>query len=53
VLEFAGMVRGSREGRERVWQVEPSRLEQARAYLDLVSEQWDAALDRLRAAVEE
>ena len=53
VLSRAGLVRGSRRGRERVWRLEPARLDEARAWLDVVSAQWDAALERLRAAVED
>jgi DNA-binding transcriptional ArsR family regulator len=52
VLEDAGVVRGSRDGRESVWEIEPRRLEAARRSLDLISAQWDAALERLRAFVE-
>jgi DNA-binding transcriptional ArsR family regulator len=52
VLEDAGVVRGSRDGRESVWEIEPRRLETARRSLDLISAQWDAAIDRLRAFVE-
>jgi DNA-binding transcriptional ArsR family regulator len=52
VLEDAGLVRGSRQGRESVWELETQRLADARRYLDVVSGQWDAALDRLRAFVE-
>lgn len=52
VLEEAGLVRGSRRGRERLWELEPRRLEVARRYLDFASRRWDETLDRLRAAVE-
>jgi DNA-binding transcriptional ArsR family regulator len=52
VLARAGLVRGSRHGRESVWELDPRRLEIARRYLDLVSRRWDSTLDRLRAAVE-
>jgi DNA-binding transcriptional ArsR family regulator len=52
VLAGAGLVRGVRRGRERVWALEPSPLEVARRYLDLVSARWDAALGRLAAMVE-
>jgi DNA-binding transcriptional ArsR family regulator len=51
-LEDAGLVSGSRAGRERIWELEPKRLEKAKRYLDEISEQWDAALGRLRAFVE-
>ena len=39
--------------RERIWELRPKRLEMARRYLDQVSGQWDAAIERLRAFVEE
>jgi DNA-binding transcriptional ArsR family regulator len=53
VLQDAGLVRGSRQGREQVWEIEPMQLEEARRCLDIISAHWDAALERLRAAVEE
>jgi DNA-binding transcriptional ArsR family regulator len=53
VLSGAGLVRDGWRGRERIWRVEPRRLDDARRYLDLVSRQWDAALDRLKRFVEE
>ena len=53
VMEDAGLVRASRRGRESVWELEPSRLEDARRYLDVISTEWDAALGRLKAFVEE
>jgi hypothetical protein len=52
VLAGAGLVRDLRRGRERLWKLEPSRLGDARRWLDLVSAQWDDALERLRASVE-
>jgi DNA-binding transcriptional ArsR family regulator len=52
VLEGAGLVRGIRMGRERLWELEPRQLEEARHCLDLISQQWDDALGRLRVAVE-
>jgi len=53
VLHRAGLVRGKRRGRERLWQLESTRLESARHYLSLISTQWDDALGRLRRLVEE
>jgi len=53
VLADAGLVRGHRQGRERIWELEPKRLELAQSYLDQISEQWDAAIGRLKAFVEE
>jgi DNA-binding transcriptional ArsR family regulator len=52
VLEDAGLVRGTRDGREGVWELEPGRLEGARRSLDAISAQWDVALGRLKAHVE-
>ena len=52
VLEEAGLVNSSREGRERIWAIEPKRLDEAHAYLDRISKQWDEALGRLQAFVE-
>jgi DNA-binding transcriptional ArsR family regulator len=52
-LAGAGLVRGSRRGRERIWELEPRRLDKARHWLDQISGQWDAAIDRLKAFVED
>lgn len=52
VLEAAGLVRGTRRGRERLWEVEPRRIEETRQYLEIISMQWDEAIERLRAMVE-
>lgn len=52
-LSGAGLVRGARRGRERIWRLEPHRLTDARRWLDDISAQWDQALTRLRAFVEE
>jgi len=46
-------VHGARRGRERIWELEPKPLVKARRYLDQISQQWDQALDRLKAFVEE
>ncbi len=51
VMERAGLVRNTRQGRESVWQVDPERLEDARRYLKMISRQWDEALERLRRFV--
>ncbi|MCC7479412.1 winged helix-turn-helix transcriptional regulator [bacterium] len=52
VLKRAGLLSGTRSGREHHWELESEGLNTARAYLELVSRQWDAALERLRAHVE-
>jgi DNA-binding transcriptional ArsR family regulator len=51
-LEGAGLVTSGRAGRERIWELETERLAEASRYLDAISNQWDAALGRLRAFVE-
>ncbi|HJQ40272.1 MAG TPA: metalloregulator ArsR/SmtB family transcription factor [Thermoanaerobaculia bacterium] len=52
VLAGAGLVHDFRQGRERVWELRTRRLEEARRALDLISQRWDEALERLRALVE-
>jgi DNA-binding transcriptional ArsR family regulator len=52
VLAGAGLVRGTRQGRERLWKLEPRRLEEARRSLDVISEQWDQSLGKLKIFVE-
>lgn len=52
VLAAAGLVTDQRLGRERIWQLEPAPLEDARQCLDNISAQWDDALDRLKRFVE-
>ena len=53
VMEGAGMVRGIRAGREHLYELAPKPLADARKYLDDVSAQWDDALARLKAFVED
>lgn len=53
VLARAGLVRGERQGRERLWVVESQKLDEARRYLDQISKQWDDALQRLAAFVDD
>lgn len=52
-LSEAGLVRDRKVGRERIWELETRRLEVARRHLDAISDQWDGAIARLRAFVEE
>jgi len=52
VLERVALVRSRRSGRENLFEFDPHPLEDARKYLDLVSEQWDQALARLKSFVE-
>ena len=51
-MEHSGLVRSARHGREMLWELDQHRLRDVRRYLDLISEEWDAALGRLREFVE-
>jgi DNA-binding transcriptional ArsR family regulator len=51
-LAEAGLVRSTREGRERIWEIDPRRLATATRYLEQISKQWDDTIERLRAFVE-
>jgi DNA-binding transcriptional ArsR family regulator len=52
VLADAGLVQDLRAGRERLWQFESARLDEARRSLDAIAQQWDHALAKLKLAVE-
>jgi DNA-binding transcriptional ArsR family regulator len=52
VLEGAGIVHSVRAGRESLYAFDPEPIEGLKQYLELVSEQWDQALSRLKAFVE-
>ena len=53
VLESAGIVRNVRHGRESLFEFNREPIDAARDYLDNVSRQWDGAIARLKAFVEE
>jgi DNA-binding transcriptional ArsR family regulator len=53
VLEAAGLARSERSGRETVWALDQRPLAKAREHLDLIARQWDEAIERLRAFVED
>jgi len=53
VLQSAGVVRCARVGRESRFELEPKSIDDVRQYLEHVSRQWDVALARLKALVEE
>jgi DNA-binding transcriptional ArsR family regulator len=52
VLQSAGLARVTQRGRERVWEVQPEKLEEASQYLNRISREWDRALQRLKQFVE-
>ena len=47
------VVRGVRVGRETQFKLEARPIDDARDYLDRVAQQWEDALGRLKAFVEE
>lgn len=53
VLEDAGLVRSARAGRESLYEFRPAPIENLKSYLEDVSAEWDDALARLKAFVEE
>ncbi len=53
VLKRAGIVSCRRTGRESRFTIRPDPLANARDYLAHASQQWDDAIERLRAAVED
>ena len=53
VLEGAGIVHSIRTGRESLFELNPEPIEELKNYLDRVSRQWDQALARLKAFVED
>jgi DNA-binding transcriptional ArsR family regulator len=52
VLADAGLVRDVKVGRERLWEFEPSQIEAARRSLELIAQQWDHALLKLKRTLE-
>src|SRR3954464_16072158 len=44
VLADAGLVKDLRIGRERLWQFDPTQVEQARKELEIIGRQWENAL---------
>jgi DNA-binding transcriptional ArsR family regulator len=53
VLAEAGLVHGSRQGRESLWELRSGPFDIARRFLDLTSRRWDERIERLRELVEE
>ncbi len=52
VLADAGLVKDLKIGRERLWQFEPQQLDEARRTLEVITQQWDQALGRLKLSLE-
>jgi DNA-binding transcriptional ArsR family regulator len=52
VLAAAGLIEGSRQGREHVWTLNPTRLAEGRRWLERIARRWDDALVRLKGHLE-
>lgn len=52
VLEDAEIVHSVRTGRESLFKFDPEPIVEIKKYLDLISEQWDQTLSRLKSFVE-
>ena len=52
VLAEAGVVRDVKMGRERLWQLEPARIDEARRTLESIGREWEMALGRIKSFVE-
>ena len=52
VLADAGLIRGSRSGRESRWDLDPQRIVEVGTYLDLISQQWDKRLAAIKQHIE-
>lgn len=51
-LAAAGIIDGTRTGREHVWALRPDRLAEAQRCLAVIARGWDDALGRLKAHLE-
>jgi DNA-binding transcriptional ArsR family regulator len=52
VLADAGVVRHVKLGRERLWQLDPAQIEEAKKTLEVIGKEWDLALGRLKVFAE-
>ncbi|MEO8128027.1 MAG: metalloregulator ArsR/SmtB family transcription factor [Bryobacteraceae bacterium] len=53
LLAVAGVIDGTRAGRQHVWALNPARLAEAQRCLDVIARGWDDALGRLKAHIED
>jgi DNA-binding transcriptional ArsR family regulator len=53
VLAAAGVIDGSRQGREQVWTLNPKRLAEGLRHIEAIATGWDEALARFKLLVEE
>ncbi len=52
VLESAGLVLKTKEGRESLYVLNPAPLKSLQEYLDIISLQWDQSLQNLKSFLE-
>lgn len=52
VLSDAGVARDMKVGRQRLWQLDPSRIEEAKRSLEVIGRQWALTLGKLKAFAE-
>ena len=52
VLERAGLVTGSRQGREVLWSVRPEAIDEATAEIARIAARWDRRLGRIKQLAE-
>jgi DNA-binding transcriptional ArsR family regulator len=52
VLADAGVVRDVKQGRERLWQLEPGSIDEAKRTLEVIGREWEVALGKLKAFAE-
>jgi DNA-binding transcriptional ArsR family regulator len=52
VLADAGVVHDLRVGRERLWQLQPGQIEEARRTLEVIGREWEHSLSNLKAFLE-
>jgi len=48
VLADAGVVSHVKAGRERLWQLDPAQITEAKKMLEVIGKQWELALGRLK-----
>lgn len=52
VLADAGVVRDIKAGRERLRQLDPAQIEEAKRTLEVIGRQWEIALGKIKAFIE-
>ena len=45
-------MRDIKRGRERLWQLEPAQIEEAKRTLEVIGQQWEVALGKLKRFAE-